>query len=140
MAAPGKNLLYTILIINNFCYLNIVSNLQIVFYNTNDKEESLNDDKAFVSIARKGQSKLSPNSDLHKYQIFKGSDNPITITRSYSKNFICEFDMAYYPFDTQVCSIIIVTKGNLGSFNQISLTFWTENIDQLTYVRQVLGS
>ncbi len=74
----------------------------------------MNDDKAFVSIARKGDSKLSPNTELHNYRIYKGSENPITITRSYSKNFICEFDMASYPFDTQVCSVIIVTKGNLG--------------------------
>ena len=31
-------------------------------------------------------------------------------------DFICQFDMSYYPFDTQTCQAIFAMKGNTGYF------------------------
>ncbi len=85
-----------------------------MFYNTKDKEESLNDDKSHATISRQGNFELSTFADLHNNHIYKGSENPLTIERVYSKDFICEFNMRAYPFDTQKCSAIFIMKGSLG--------------------------
>jgi hypothetical protein len=92
---------------------------EIVFYNTEDKFESLNDEKSYAFIERRGDFIQSPREQLENAYIFKGEDNPLTIARIYDSEFLCEFDMATYPFDTQVCSIIITMKGNTDNFINI---------------------
>ncbi len=89
---------------------------EIVFYNTQTKMESLNDEKAFATISRMGSFKQSPRSELENAYIFKGSENPLTISRIYDAEFLCDFNMATFPFDTQQCSIIMTMKGNTGKF------------------------
>ncbi len=89
---------------------------EIVFYNTQDKMESKNDKKAFATITREGGFVPSPGSQLENAYIFKGAENPITISRVYDSEFLCEFNMASFPFDTQICSVVMVMKGNSGNF------------------------
>ncbi len=88
----------------------------VVFYNTQKKVDSLNDDKAFATISRLGSFKQSPRTQLDNAYFFEGSENPLTISRVYDAEFLCEFDMAKFPFDTQQCSIVMVMKGNTGQF------------------------
>ncbi len=33
-----------------------------------------------------------------------GAENPITFEEVYTKKFKCEYQLAMFPFDTQVCS------------------------------------
>ena len=89
---------------------------EVVFVNTKTKASSLNDHKAFVVIKREGNYTRSPLSDLHNAYIYQGADNPIEISRVYSQEFICDYHMANYPFDTQTCSAIIAMNGNSDNF------------------------
>ena len=89
---------------------------EVVFFNTQHKQESLNDGKAFATILRKGKYEQSPRSELENSLIFEGAENPITISRVYDSEFLCEFDMAMFPFDTQVCSVVLTMKGNTDKF------------------------
>ena len=34
--------------------------------------------------------------------IFEGKDNPLTMTRVYDVEWICDYNMRWYPFDSQV--------------------------------------
>ncbi len=34
--------------------------------------------------------------------LFSGAKNSISLTREYYQEYACEFDLYYYPFDTQV--------------------------------------
>lgn len=36
--------------------------------------------------------------------LFSGKNNSILLTREYYQDYSCEFDLHYYPFDTQVCN------------------------------------
>ena len=36
----------------------------------------------------------------------KGEENPFILSRVYDVDWICEYNMAWYPFDTQSCSMI----------------------------------
>jgi hypothetical protein len=107
-------------------YRNIIWIPEAVFYNTKQKLETQNDEKSFATIQRKGRLEVSPKSDLKNSYIFKGSENPISITRVYDSEFICLFDMSVFPFDTQKCSVIMVMKGNTGQFvelNPVNMTY-----------------
>ncbi len=89
---------------------------QVIFYNTEIKRETLNDEKAFATVARQATYQRRNDSYLHNAYLYKGSENPITLTRVYSAKFICDYDMSVYPFDTQKCSAIFIMKGNAGNF------------------------
>ena len=76
---------------------------QLIFYNTEVKAETLNDDKAFATVHWDNSSFwLRNNSFLHNAYLYKGSENPIILNRVYSDRFICEYDVSFFPFDTQV--------------------------------------
>ncbi|CAM6054349.1 unnamed protein product [Sphagnum tenellum] len=92
---------------------------EIVFYNTQEKLESLNDEKAFATIRRNASYQMSPKQQLQNAYFFKGEENPITVSRVYNSEFLCEFNMAVYPFDTQRCSVIVIMKGNSGKFARL---------------------
>ena len=36
---------------------------------------------------------------------FKGAENILELSRTYRVDFICNYNMALYPFDTQTCSM-----------------------------------
>ena len=56
--------------------------------------------KTSVDVERMGNFTVAKNK-----LVFKGSENPLSVSRFYKTNFICDFDMAWYPFDTQKCSM-----------------------------------
>ena len=100
---------------------------QVIFHNTQHKEESLNDEKAIVTIDRQGPFIVPPKSLIHNAYVFEGSQNQIGIERIYSFKFSCDFYMGVYPFDTQKCSAIFVLKSNSGKFARL-------NIDEMSYM------
>ena len=92
---------------------------EVVFHNTQDKEQSLNDDRAFATIRRNGSYVKSEKMSLENAYIFSGKENPLTISRVYKSDFLCDFNMAVFPFDTQRCSVILTTKGNSNKFIEL---------------------
>ena len=95
-------------------------NPHVIFYNTEIKTETLNDQKAFASVRRDGSYWRRNDSYLHNAYLFKGAENPISLSRVYSSKFICEYDMAVFPFDTQECSATFILKGNEGQFIKLT--------------------
>ncbi len=93
---------------------------EVVFYNTQKKLKSQNDEDAFATITRQGRYQGSPRSQLENALFFKGAENPITISRVYDSEFLCDFNMAMFPFDTQQCSIILIMKGNTNKFVEMT--------------------
>ncbi len=89
---------------------------RIIFFNTKEKIESETDEKAFATIKRDSPYKTKSREHLHNAHLFSGRLNPVSITRVYSEEFLCIFDMSVYPFDTQTCSISMIMKGNSGKF------------------------
>ena len=76
---------------------------KLVFYNTKERLETVVDEKTSMYVERKGNFTRAKNK-----LVFKASENPLSATRFYKINFICNFDMAWYPFDTQKCSMNFV--------------------------------
>ena len=55
-----------------------------------------------VTITRQGGFKRSSLDSLHEIEIFKGSENTLTMRQTYTYKFQCVFQLSRYPFDTQV--------------------------------------
>ena len=89
---------------------------QVIFYNTEVKTETLNDNKAFGRVVRAKSYERQNNSFLHNAYLYKGSENPILLDRVYTGKFICEYDMSIYPFDSQKCTAKFILKGSSGRF------------------------
>ena len=75
---------------------------KLVFTNTDKKESTQNDNKAFAVARRDDAFEYSDNSVKYNILEFDGATNPFLMSRVYDMDWICDYDMRWYPFDTQV--------------------------------------
>ena len=63
----------------------------------------MSDSESWITIKREGNFSYSDAGSLENTHNYVGSENEITQTRTYNINFICNYMLGYYPFDTQIC-------------------------------------
>ena len=66
---------------------------------------------------------MSENSHSEKARIFDGSTNFLNYTIEYLVNLICDFDMAWYPFDQQVCTLKLYHSEDSLMVNPVELQY-----------------
>ena len=88
----------------------------IVFWNTKQQLRTLNDKNTFASIRRDGNGSIIEKEVNEDIEVYPGSQNLITISRVYSIKFYCEYDMRWYPFDQQTCTLDMVMDGVLDNY------------------------
>ena len=86
------------------------------FENTEDSERILNDDLSGAYVKRKGGFQLAGMDKLYNTEVFQGEENDLSLSRIYRHKFICLYQIAWYPFDTQRCRIVISLIGNAHKF------------------------
>ena len=91
----------------------------IIFDNTEEGQITINDGKSFATINRTGQGTGSDSSISEDIDIYKGSENSISLSRLYNIDFFCDYDMRWYPFDAQTCFMIMKLGG--GTEKLVSL-------------------
>ena len=91
----------------------------IIFDNTEEGQITINDDKASATINRTGRGTGSDSSISEDIDIYRGSENSITLSRLYNIDFFCDYDMRWYPFDAQTCFMVMKLGG--GSQELLSL-------------------
>ena len=90
-----------------------------LFENTKKSERIVNDEYATASVDRKGGFIVIGSEVLDNTHVFKGEENPITLSRIYQYEFICIYQIQWYPFDTQHCQIKVALAGNAGLLMQL---------------------
>ena len=75
----------------------------IVFDNTESDQRTILDGKAFATIKRMNRGIGSDSTISEDIDIYKGSENTITMSRLYNIEFFCDYDMRWFPFDAQTC-------------------------------------
>ena len=88
----------------------------IVFWNTEKQLKTLNDKDSFGSIRRDAEGSIIDRSVNEDIEVFRGAENEITYSRVYSITFYCNYQMAWYPFDTQTCTMKMVFDGVLDNY------------------------
>ena len=83
---------------------------QIVFYNTKGKEESVADERTILSVIPGEEFKFerTDQTTFENIYMFQGGENNLKLSKTHDTKFLCQYDMAWYPFDTQICTMDIV--------------------------------
>ena len=88
----------------------------IVFWNTEKQLKSINDENSFASIRRNANGTIIDRTVDEDIEVYSGEENEITFSQVYSIKFDCEYQMAWYPFDIQTCSMEMVFDGVLDNY------------------------
>ena len=113
---------------------------QVIFSNTNEELErkTRNDAESFIVTRVEANSTPGPVDLPENFNIFDGEENSLIISRAYDTVWICDYNMMFYPFDTQVCTMEFLTAGNsntsielqAGTLDYLGLP-WTKRLDHL---------
>ena len=79
----------------------------------------MNDEKVTILVISEGQGRSNPLTEKDGAEIFFGDENKLNYINTYSEKLDCTFDLRSYPFDTQVCSIML--KVPKSSIKQVQL-------------------
>ena len=60
------------------------------------------------------------NKTLRETAFFSGAHNPIQLSRDFNEKFKCDFNLRYFPFDTQTCMILINANNKVKNFVQLT--------------------
>ena len=93
----------------------------IIFWNTKEQLRTANDKITFASIKREAPGSMVDKAVNEDIEVFSGAENRITISRVYSIQFYCEYDMRWYPFDQQTCRIEMILDGVLDNYATLEL-------------------
>ena len=102
---------------------------RIIFDNTEATEESVMDKKSIIRVLA-NENFTHTTTDFHHHQniyIFNGKETKLEMSRVYNTEFLCEFTMAWYPFDTQTCHLDFVLDASAAAFVKLvngSLDYW----------------
>jgi len=58
-----------------------------------------------ISIIKNGSKHRNPIFEVTESYLYNGEENPILLKQEYQMIFSCNFDLVWYPFDTQNCYI-----------------------------------
>ena len=100
---------------------------ELVFHNTEERPSSLVDETASMKVKKEGDFTPAGIDENENIQYFKGSENPILLHRFYNLRFLCDYKMAWYPFDVQKCNLDLAMKSSFEPFTQLV-------VDQLRFV------
>ena len=79
---------------------------------TNSEEniaEIPNDSQSKLSVRKNGSITMSSKENLQESALYDGKENNIIYSRQFTEKLKCAFDLAFFPFDTQICSIVFNT-------------------------------
>lgn len=93
----------------------------VTLKNTRSNERSKNDERSVIRIIRNGKLERKGIWQLtNNRYLYKGKENPVVIERPYDTDFICDYYMAWYPFDNQRCSMVIILPGSEGDYIRLN--------------------
>ena len=84
---------------------------KLIFFNTEDRLKTVLDEWTIIGIKREG-----PYQSLQNKRTYKGGENTMSSSRFYNTEFVCIFNMKWYPFDTQKCSMVFVVDEQSKDF------------------------
>ena len=93
----------------------------IIFENACEKMFIKNDDLSSISIKREGNPLHKFSFEQNEYEEFKGKYNSLKYQNTSTLQLICEFNLHFYPFDTQGCLIMVSTLSPLHTCTKYAM-------------------
>ena len=97
--------------------------LPLVVYTNTDQHETtrLGDGNwewsTYVSVKRDGNFTRSGYDMVDETELFKGNENTLIMTQSYTHEFQCSYQLGRYPFDIQVLNAKLISLFSPGMFH-----------------------
>ena len=92
----------------------------LIFENTDENTRTTTDMESIISVKREGNFTQNTMEDLDNTYMFRGEDNPLDMSRVYETEWICDYQMNWYPFDTQKCWMTFAVPKDLNEFITIN--------------------
>merc|ERR1719206_1706395 len=89
---------------------------QLAFVNALGPYQTVVDDISVCTIVLEENPTNNDLTNSLEYYGFDSYTNAINLEREYYQVFSCEFDLLYYPFDTQVCHMVFALQGFTKEF------------------------
>ena len=90
----------------------------VTYLNTAGQERTSRDNKSRVEVVREGSYTTSLEGHKNVY-LYSGAENTLKISRVYSTEWLCDYNMLYYPFDTQKCPLELSFNEDLETSNSV---------------------
>ena len=71
---------------------------KLIFDNTEEKTRTKTDSESVISVKREGEYTQNTLEDVDNTYVFEGRHNPLYISRVYQTEWICDYEMNWYPF------------------------------------------
>ena len=71
---------------------------------------------------------MSTDLEAKNSVLYEGKENQLKLSRGYASTWFCNFDMTYYPFDTQVCFMLLTNSFPSNNFLELQdefLALWS---------------
>ena len=91
----------------------------LIFDNTDEKTRTTTDRESTISIKREGTFVKNTLESIDNVYIFQGLHNPLDMNRVYETEWICDYEMNWFPFDTQKCRMTFAVTPDLNNFIRI---------------------
>jgi hypothetical protein len=82
----------------------------LVFDNSPNDGYIKNDALSSLIVKKEGQTTLKLNQNLQENEESSGDSNPLEYARNYELELGCDFQLHNYPFDSQMCSIMVINS------------------------------
>ena len=94
---------------------------KVIFENTEKTESTLLDQSTIIRIIPDVNHTYTKTNLNHRQNIylFEGAKTTVEMSRTYQTEFICLYEMAWYPFDSQSCTLDFVLPVTTSSFVQL---------------------
>ena len=93
----------------------------LIFQNTDENIRTLTDSESTISVKRESNFTQNTISENDNTYIFKGMDNPLEMNRVYETDWICDYEMNWFPFDTQKCRMTFAVTEDMNSFIEVAV-------------------
>ena len=90
----------------------------MTFSNTFGNEPLTKEDSLTEEIIREGNVTLKVTQELNEGERYDGNENSLLLYGQYQHKFICKYDLAQFPFDTQICYLDIKSSPDLRDLIQ----------------------
>ena len=91
----------------------------LILDNTDKKIRTTTDDESVIFVKREGNYTLNTMVSIDNTYLFKGEDNPLDMNRVYETEWICDYQMNWFPFDTQQCQMVFSVPKDMNNFVKI---------------------
>ena len=124
---------------------------KVIFDNTKSTETTVLDRNSIIRILANNNFTYTETDISHhqNIRIFQGTETQIEMSRSYDTEFFCLYNMAWYPFDSQTCTLdflldvtssafVRLETGSLDYYGPVELTqyfVWQTVMKNFTSVR-----